>query len=248
MNSFLRKTVRICAIALAICHAKVSLPDESIDAATIYQESCSVCHGDDGSGAIWGRASLATAPRDFTSSAAQRELTRDRMVASITYGRPGTPMPGFSTQLEMPEIIAVADFIRQTFMQGVTQPDTDTAIRRSTAEPGESTPLAYPNGLVGDINRGRDYYLENCVACHGAAGGGDGPRAYFIFPKPRNFTDPATRDYFGRNALYRGISDGVIGKEMPAWSKVMSDQQIADVAEFVYRQFIDRPASARDAH
>jgi mono/diheme cytochrome c family protein len=35
-----------------------------------------------------------------------------------------------------------------------------------------------------------------------------------------------------------GIADGVLGKEMPAWSKVFSDQDIADVAEFVYREFI----------
>ena len=72
----------------------------------------------------------------------------------------------------------------------------------------------------------------------GTAGDGNGRRAYFIFPKPRNFLDPATQQIFNRPRLYTGIADGVIGKEMPAWSKVFSEQDIADVAEFVYREFI----------
>jgi len=80
--------------------------------------------------------------------------------------------------------------------------------------------------------------IENCIDCHGANGGGDGPRAYFIFPKPRNFNDPATQEYLTRQNLYNGIKHGVVGKEMPAWGKVLSDHQIADLTEYVYRQFI----------
>jgi len=33
----------------------------------------------------------------------------------------------------------------------------------------------------------------------------------------------------------------VIGREMPAWEKVMSDQQIADITEYVYQRFIIQP-------
>lgn len=225
-----------CAATLALfLMANTSTADEVIDAARIYQKSCSVCHGDEGSGAIWGRASLATAPRDFTSEAARRELTRERMIASITYGRPGTPMPGFGTQLGMDEIAAVTDHILKTFMRIDRGPDAG-------ASPGDPRAESMPNDLVGNFDQGRVYYMENCVACHGATGDGDGPRAYFIFPKPRNFRDPATRKYLNRSALYDGIRNGVIGKEMPAWGKVMTDQQITDIAEFVYLQFIDVPA------
>ena len=48
------------------------------------------------------------------------------------------------------------------------------------------------------------------VALHGAEGDGNGRRAYFIFPKPRNFLDPATQQTFNRPRLYSGIADGVI--------------------------------------
>ena len=97
--------------------------------------------------------------------------------------------------------------------------------------------------VAGDPGQGALLYAQNCVDCHGANGGGDGPRAYFIFPKPRNFQDPATREYLSRRNLYNGIRFGVVGKEMPAWGKVLSDGQIADLTEYVYRQFI-APADA----
>ena len=31
---------------------------------------------------------------------------------------------------------------------------------------------------------------------------------------------------------------GNLGTEMPAWSTVLDDQSIADIGEYVYRQFI----------
>lgn len=215
---------------------------DDIDAGKIYRESCSVCHGDDGSGAVWGRASLASVPRDFTTESARAELTRERMIASISYGRPGTPMPGFGTQLNPQEVAAVADHIRQRFM-----PSAGASGRSNTGDDAQSSPVSgsmptasnlLPNALIGDANAGREHYMTNCVACHGEQGRGDGPRAYFIFPKPRNFLDPATQARMSRPALFYSISSGVVGKEMPAWSKVMDEQQIADIAEFVYSEFI----------
>ena len=103
-------------LLLSVSLASLAVADGAIDAPTIYAESCSVCHGDDGRGAVWGQASLATPPRNFRTAESKRELTRERMIASATYGRPGTPMPGFGTQLSVPEITAVVDYIRDNFM------------------------------------------------------------------------------------------------------------------------------------
>jgi mono/diheme cytochrome c family protein len=104
---------------------------------------------------------------------------------------------------------------------------------------GQAQPRdALPEDYGGDPGRGALLYAQNCVDCHGANGGGDGPRAYFIFPKPRNFHDPDTREYLSRRNLYNGIKFGVVGKEMPAWGKVLSDSQVADLTEYVYRQFV----------
>lgn len=207
-----------------------AFPPTDAEFARIYRESCSVCHGDDGKGAKWGQESLSAKPRDFTSASSQTELTRDRMIIAVTNGRPGTPMPGFASQLSAEQIEGVVDYVRARFM------NRDAASGTAAGESYHERP--FPNNLTGRFERGSALYYANCAECHGFAGDGNGRRAYFIFPKPRNFLDPATQQIFNRPRLYSGIADGVIGKEMPAWSKVFSDQDIADVAEFVYREFI----------
>lgn len=92
----------------------------------------------------------------------------------------------------------------------------------------------FPSGLMGDARRGQELYVANCVPCHGRDGSGHGPRAKFIFPKPRDFTQGPP---ISRPDLFHGIRIGVRGREMPAWGFVFSDQQIANVAEYVFQEF-----------
>ena len=97
-----------------------------------------------------------------------------------------------------------------------------------------------PLNLQGDVKAGFGLYTANCATCHGDVGDGRGPRAYFINPKPRNFTHTASRAVLNRPALFQAVSKGRLYSEMPAWDKVLSDQQIADVAEYVFQQFIQQ--------
>jgi mono/diheme cytochrome c family protein len=236
---------------------------------SIYDSTCSVCHGDDGAGAVWGRTSLNPAPVNFTRADPVNQLTRERMLASVTHGRAGTAMTAFSSQLTQSQIAAVVDYIRTTFMQADTQETTPilppAASAASTvgmavlhgmpserfapaAESGDAGHNSgLPRGLTGDHARGMALYLGNCTDCHGHAGNGDGPRAYFIFPRPRNFLLADTQARLNRAVLFNAISKGVPGREMPAWSKVMTDQQIADITEYVFQSFIsrERPADAQ---
>jgi mono/diheme cytochrome c family protein len=94
-----------------------------------------------------------------------------------------------------------------------------------------------PLGLKGDPARGSSLYQTNCSACHGQTGNGGGARAYFIDPKPRNFLLDASRRWLNRPILFRAIVEGRPGTEMPAWGKVLNDQEIADIAEFVFRRY-----------
>jgi mono/diheme cytochrome c family protein len=234
----------LSALPLTLGFSGIAVAEQAIDAKKIFQESCSVCHGDDGRGAVWGQASLAVPPRNFRTVESRQELTRERMIASVIAGRPGTPMPGFGTQLSIEEVSAVVDWIRTEFMtpEGPAAADARGARLPGNTQYGPIGPSqprqALEDDFSGDASRGALLYAENCVDCHGANGGGDGPRAYFIFPKPRDFHDPATRAYLDRRNLYNGIKFGVVGKEMPAWGKVLSDAQIADLTEYVYRQFL----------
>ena len=232
---------------------------------SIYASTCSVCHGEDGAGARWGKTSLKPPPVNFTTVDPAQGLNRERMIASVTHGRPGTAMTAFASQLTADEIEAVVDYIRHAFMS------RDRPIASSPAATGASGAvlgkklhpagitqagahgvgvdfsLPMPNKLNGDAATGKAYYLQNCTACHGIEGKGNGPRAYFIFPKPRNFLAPDNRARFNRPALFTGIKQGVRGREMPAWEKVLSEQQIADIAEYVFQTFIKPDTSADTA-
>ena len=97
--------------------------------------------------------------------------------------------------------------------------------------------LALPHALIGQAAAGKRFYASNCATCHGAKGDGQGPRAYFINPKPRNFVSAEARALLNRPAIYAAVAAGKLGTEMPAWDKVLTPQQIADVSEYVYQAF-----------
>lgn len=229
---------------------------------SVYSKNCSVCHGENGDGRSRAQGSLNPPPRDFTSPAAKAELTEQRMVTSITFGRADTAMAGFKNQLSKEDISAVADYIRARFMANATTegisgiqnapskmtPNAEkapTPAVGSTPAPAHvhkhvaanmSTPM--PNGLKGDVKKGEAFFMDNCATCHGKTGDGRGPRAYFINPKPRNFLHPASRQMLNRVELFEMISVGKPGTEMPAWDKVLSPQEIANISEFVFQRFI----------
>lgn len=98
--------------------------------------------------------------------------------------------------------------------------------------------LPMPLGLHGDPDKGRIFFMGNCFTCHGVKGDGNGPRAYFITPAPRDFLLETSRQRLNRPVLFEAITNGRIGTNMPAWGKVLNNQEIADVAEFVFQNFI----------
>lgn len=257
----------------------------------IYTRHCSVCHGDKGNTAYWAKSGLNPPPRNFTDPTVGKLLTRERMLTSVTKGRPGTGMMPFSSRLDKSQIEAVVDYIKTAFIDGRSIQGQGVAVSsnrgksvakqpRQTAGAGVSVvppktmlpasgknphqpgftgsgakssalptaiaadmSLPFPNGLIGDAKQGKAFFLKNCFTCHGTKGGGDGPRSHFIIPRPRDFTSQMSRQMFNRVRLFSGITKGRTGTVMPAWGKVLSDQQIADVAEFVFVSFIQATKS-----
>lgn len=211
----------------------------------VYAQNCMVCHGDRGQGAP-GATGLIP-PRDFTTPQARIELTRERMLNSVTYGRANTAMAAFAGRLPAPDIEAVVDYVRASLMLPASDAISGTnahAGRSGASGTADPHTLPFQNGLQGNAAHGEKTYLANCATCHGAKGDGKGPRAYFINPKPRNFIDPAFRAAFNRPAIFTAVSEGRLGAEMPAWSKVLDHQQIADVSEYVFQRFVRGGASS----
>jgi cytochrome c oxidase cbb3-type subunit III len=201
----------------------------------IYERHCSVCHGDQGGGAYWASSSLNPPPRDFTRTDSQA-LSRETMIDAVAHGRNGTAMTAWDSRLSSGQIAAVIDFIRAEFLPR----------QREVAGNGASG-AAFPGGLMGDAAKGGVFFHANCAECHGHAGDGRGRRADLMIYKPLDFTTPKTRSAFDRTRLFDSISRGVPGTTMPAWSKVLSSQQIADVAEYVVRTFIEGERAAQDS-
>jgi cbb3-type cytochrome c oxidase subunit III len=209
----------------------------------LYGTHCAGCHGQHGQGGAVQAAGTSVAVPGFRSPQAADRLTREAMIRTVTNGRPGTAMAGFGGRLAREDIEAVVEFVRASFMLPPVPAVSGTSAHGPAAAAGAGVDMRQPlpGGLKGDPARGRALYMANCVACHGAAGDGNGPRAYFINPKPRVLTDAAARARFNRPALYAAIAEGRLRSEMPAWNKVLTQQEIADVVEFVFESFI-RPA------
>lgn len=86
----------------------------------IYLKHCKVCHGVEGDGKSFAANALNPPPKNFTSEQSKKELTRKRMIASATNGRPGTAMMPWKENLSKEEIRAVVHYIRQELM-GIEQ-------------------------------------------------------------------------------------------------------------------------------
>ena len=211
---------------------------------------------------MWAGANLRPAPSDFSSPQSRTVLNRERMLASVATGRPGTAMSGFARQLSGEDIGAVVDYIRGAFMR-VDAESGISGTRASGAAPtpknsvaaAAATPAlvkvdmkqALPQGLRGDAVAGHKFYDANCATCHGLKGDGQGPRAYFINPKPRSFIEEQARAMLNRTAIYAAVAAGKRGTEMPAWDKVLTPQQMADVSEHLFLAFIQPGAQSNAA-
>ena len=106
------------------------------------------------------------------------------------------------------------------------------------------------------LERGQALYQLECAACHGAEGDGEGPGAYILSQKPRNFQlgvfklrstpsgeYPTDRDLF--ETITRGIA-GATGSMMPSFTSYPEDDRWALVAAVKHLADIDEPGKPID--
>lgn len=73
------------------------------------------------------------------------------------------------------------------------------------------------------LARGMQLYTRDCSACHGEKGLGDGPAAYLLYPKPRNFAEGQFRVTSAKSGLptdqdlLQVLRRGMPGSAMPSW-------------------------------
>lgn len=98
------------------------------------------------------------------------------------------------------------------------------------ADVGSAESLAYHE-------QGRKLYNYRCYYCHGYSGDAKTLAASFMQPPPRNFTatSPAT---LSREQMIKAVTEGRAGTAMTSFTQYLSSQEIAQVVDFVRREFM----------
>jgi mono/diheme cytochrome c family protein len=149
-------------------------PDNLPDANTglqLFADRCANCHGPEGKGDGELASQLPKPPRDYTDEEFRRTAVPASMFQTITDGRPEGAMPPFGPASSNP---------------------IDTGGRWNLVAAIFS--LGTPREA---IENGRVLYEENCLACHGENGAGDGTEAANSTAEVPDLTD--LRYWFSRS-------------------------------------------------
>ena len=88
---------------------------------------------------------------------------------------------------------------------------------------------------------GADLFAQNCVACHGAKGDGDGPAAPGLTPKPRKLSDKAIMSKISDDQILKILKAGgaATGKSplMPPHGDLSSKPELLAAMREVVRGF-----------
>lgn len=94
-------------------------------------------------------------------------------------------------------------------------------------------PIATGPQRTPDLVQGAALYQQQCAACHGATGKGDGPVGVRLSPPPVNFTALTRADQRSALSFYEVITQGVQGTPMAGYGKTLSAARRWDLAYYV---------------
>lgn len=226
-TSLFADALRYAAMLLLLCAWNAAMAGErgtksenvTRPAVKIYHNYCSVCHGDKGNGQSRARGSFAVPPRDYTTPEAAIELTRERMIHSVTNGRPGTAMIPWKTELTAAEIEGVVDYIRSTFMRL-----NDKAA--ASVKPSDKL-LASRGGVL---------YMQACAMCHGESG--KRMTSGSMQPPPPDFTLPKAASELTRKRMITSVTNGRPGTAMRSYGTDFNKADIEAMVDFIRAAFM----------
>jgi mono/diheme cytochrome c family protein len=78
------------------------------------------------------------------------------------------------------------------------------------------------------LSRGEALFRQNCQACHGTTGQGDGPASAGLRPSPRNFTRAeGWKSGYQLTGIYKTLSEGIAGSAMAAYDFITAKDRMA---------------------
>jgi mono/diheme cytochrome c family protein len=114
-----------------------------------------------------------------------------------------------------------------------------------------------PDEFKKHVENGRRVYYRNCVFCHGDDLGGNGMFVHALDPIPTNFADGDTIANLRETFLFWRVAKGGPGlpeeggpwsSAMPAWEKILTEDEMWEVVLFLYDYTGERPRAREEAH
>ncbi len=223
----------------------------------VYFKNCFYCHGDKLDGKGHYANGFNPLPANFTDVGTIAQLQESYVFWRAATGGPGLPkeatpwssaMPVWQHLLSEEEIWKVFLFIydytgyvpRVMKEEGKTASSSGyTILNSQRIKYGVPISMAYAE--EGGKGGAKAVYEKRCVWCHGWEGGGDGPAAEFLNPRPRDFTAglykyrsaPFDSMFPTDEDIFRTIRDGLTGTSMPGWGDVLSDGEIRELVTYI---------------
>jgi copper transport protein len=177
-------------------------------------------------------ARAAQTPSLGTSFLLGLELLAAALILGVSARRLRVPLPQPFNRLVPRLGAAVVGVVGLYFLSiGIMNDLTPTA---ALANPVPATRAS--------IERGKQIYEENCLACHGEFGRGDGPVGRTLRPRPADLQYHVSQHTEGQ--LYWWISKGFPGTAMPAWEDRLSEEDRWNVLNYVVQTFRPDPSTS----
>ena len=197
-------------LALVVAGAAVgqsgSAPDETPDAAAglrIHAERCANCHGAQGLGDGELASGLPNPPAAHAAPEYLRPAVPAEMFDLVSNGRVEMGMPPFGPASSNPLGDAeIWDVIAAIYSLG--------------------TPIE-------NVEQGAVVYEENCLACHGENGRGDGAEATGADAPTIDLAEPAYWSAISNQALFEILGDSA---RTPAHDYVLADEELWQVVDY----------------
>ncbi len=205
----------------------------------VFQDHCAGCHGETGAADGVCAVFLSPQPRDFTTGIYRFKTTPggqmptdEDLFRTVSVGVQSTGMPPWQYLLSEHERWALVAHLK-TFSDRFESRGAGTPVDLGS-EPAKVD--------AETIARGREMYEKaGCGKCHGATGYGDGPSALTLKDSFGNAIPP--RNYHKASDFKRGhtlpdialtIYTGNNGTPMPAFNEALSEEEIWELAAYVY--------------
>lgn len=127
------------------------------------------------------------------------------------------------------QVVFVASFVFLAIFVGLTASDelfrpVEAVAKVEAVRPPAGNQAALMEKLRNStpslIAKGKEIYLSQCMACHGAEGKGNGPAGAALNPTPRDFTSGLWKQGGTPAQVFKTVSDGMAGTPMPPFESL----------------------------